>query len=145
MNASPFAAISGSSLGDLMEKRYATQRKLFSGMPVKTVTTTTDVDASGTKKESTSFVEVGDVQKSDMDPALFTIPAGYTKFDLKKLVNVGEQMKNAFEGLGQRKSNDARTATGTATTTDSTAANAPKPSAADQAKKAMGGLLKRRP
>jgi hypothetical protein len=145
VGASPFAALGGSSLGDMMEKRYAAQRKLFSGMPVKTVTTTTDVDASGTKKESMSFVEVGDVQKSDMDPALFAIPDGYTKFDMKQLMNVGAQMKNAFKGLGQRKSGEARGATGTAGTTDSTAANAPKPSAADQAKKAMGGLLKRRP
>jgi hypothetical protein len=33
-------------------------------------------------------------------------PEGYTKFDFKQFMNVGNQMKNAFKGMGQRKSNE---------------------------------------
>ena len=96
--ASPFAGVSATSVGALLEKRAAEQRRLFKGMPARTVTVTTDVKPGGERSEQTTTTEISDVVRGEMDPALFRVPDGYTKFDMKQMLNVSAQMKAALRG-----------------------------------------------
>ena len=96
--ASPFATVSATSVGALLERRAAEQRRLFKGMPARTVTVTTDVKPGGERSEQTTTTEISDVVRGDLDAALFRVPDGYTKFDMKQLLNVSAQMKAALRG-----------------------------------------------
>ena len=109
--ASPFATVGGTSLGSLLEKRAAEQRRLFKGMPARTVTTTTDVKAGGERTETRTSTEISNVVRADMDAALFRVPDGYSKFDMKSMMNVGAQLQNALRG----KTASAREGAGAAT------------------------------
>lgn len=96
--ASPFAAVGGTSLGALLEKRASEQRRLFQGMPARTVPTTTDVWPGGGHTETRTTTEIADVVRGDVDPALFRVPEGYTRFDMRQLLNVSAQLKGALRG-----------------------------------------------
>jgi hypothetical protein len=74
------------SVNELMQKRGDAQRKLFSGLPIKTVATTTETDADGQEAEATATTEIVDLKRVDLDPAAFRVPEGYTKVDLNRVV-----------------------------------------------------------
>jgi hypothetical protein len=99
----PLAGTTG-SLNDLMRRRAETQRKLFTGMPIKSTYKNTEVMGDGTKHESASTTEIVDLKKTDLDPALFRIPEGYTRVDLHAMMtDIGGQFKNALRGAGKDK------------------------------------------
>jgi hypothetical protein len=99
----PMAGSSG-SLNDLMRRRAETQRKLFTGMPIKSTYRSTETLGDGTKHESGSTTEIVDLKKTDLDPALFRIPEGYTRVDLQAMMtDLGGQFKNALRGAGKEK------------------------------------------
>lgn len=98
LGASPFSSIGGTSLSELLAKRTAEQRRLFKGMPARTVTTTTTVEPDEEKSVTVSTTEIADVSRADLDPALFRVPDGYAKFDMKQMMNVGAQLQSALRG-----------------------------------------------
>jgi len=74
------------TLGELIEKRAEAQRKLFKGLPIRTVAVTTETSADGTKQVTTSTTDILDLKRVDLDPAGFRVPEGYTRVDLSTLV-----------------------------------------------------------
>jgi hypothetical protein len=92
------------SLNDLMRRRAETQRKLFSGIAIKSTYKTTETLGDGTKHENGSTTEIVDLKKVDLDPALFRTPDGYTRVDLQAMMSdIGGQLKNALRGAGKDK------------------------------------------
>ena len=74
------------SVNELMQKRGDAQRKLFQGLPIKTVTTTKETNADGEVAEYTSTTEIIDLKRVDLDPAGFRVPEGYERVDVARLV-----------------------------------------------------------
>jgi hypothetical protein len=74
------------SVNELMRKRGDAQRKLFQGLPIKTVATTKETDADGQVTEATATTEIIDLKRVDLDPAAFRVPEGYAKVDVKRLM-----------------------------------------------------------
>jgi len=91
----------GGTMADLMKKRGDAQRKLFTGLPIKSVVKTTTTERDGTTREETSTSEIVDLKRIDIDVAAFRVPAGYAKMDMKSFMNVGNQMRNALRGAGK--------------------------------------------
>ena len=145
--ASPFAAVGGTSLGALLEKRAAEQRRLFRGMPARTVTTTTDVSAGGERTETRTTTEVADVVRGDLDAALFRVPEGYTRFDMRQLLNVSAQLKGALRGRANSATADATDSTSMLGAAKEGAAAGAKEGLRDGAREAAGrkirGIFKR--
>ena len=119
----------GGTMADLMKKRGDAQRKLFTGLPIKSVAKTTTTESDGTTKEETSTTEIVDLKRIDIDASAFKVPAGYTKMDMKSFMNVGNQLRGAFRGAGR--SSSAKPDDSTSLADD--VANAAK----DQAKQAV--------
>ena len=90
----------GGSLNDLMRKRGDAERKLFSGLPIKTMTKTVAVNTSGAREEDNSTMEILDLKKVNLEPSAFQIPAGYAQVDFKSMLNVGDQLRSALRGAG---------------------------------------------
>lgn len=86
----------GGTMSELMRKRGDAQRRLFTGLPLKTVATTTLTERDGTKHEETSVTEIVDLQRADLDAATFRVPDGYARMDMKAFLNVGNQLRNAL-------------------------------------------------
>jgi hypothetical protein len=120
------------TMADLMKKRGDAQRKLFSGLPIKSVVKTTATEADGSTKEETSVTEIVDLKKIAVDPSTFRVPAGYEKMDMKSFMNVGNQFRNALRGAGG-KSGGSASGKGEETSAADEVANAAK----DQAKEAV--------
>lgn len=93
----------GGTMADLMKKRGDAQRRLFTGLPIKSVVKTTSVERDGSTTEETSTTEIVDLKKIDVDPSAFRVPAGYAKMDMKALMNIGGQLRNALSGAGRGK------------------------------------------
>ncbi|MBA3670632.1 MAG: hypothetical protein H0W68_01240 [Gemmatimonadaceae bacterium] len=74
----------GGSAGDLIRRRGEAQRKLFTGFPVKTVSTTTFTERDGSTKAETATTEIIDLKRLDLDPAAFQVPAGYAKLTWRR-------------------------------------------------------------
>lgn len=114
---SPYAAVGGSSVNDLLSRRSAEQQRMFKGFPVKTVTTAEETAPDGSVEKTVTTTEVTDVQRGDFDAALFRVPEGYAPFDPRAFF--ANSMKEAAkEGV--------------------------KESAKDAVKGALGGFLKRK-
>jgi hypothetical protein len=151
-----------------MRKRGDAQRKLFTGLPLKSVTTSTMTDRDGSTQEETAVTEIVDLKRAELDAAAFQVPAGYAKLDMKAFMNVGNQLRNAFGGAGRKSGagttdsaggsiaddiakaakNAARSAADEAKQETKNAAKDEARGAADDAKAkakcALGGLLGRR-
>jgi hypothetical protein len=97
----------GGTMSDLMRKRGEAQRKLFSGLPLRSVVKSTSTERDGSVVEETTTTEVVDLKRVDLDPAAFRVPAGFTKFDMNSLTDLGKQ----FEKFG-RKSGKSTTSDG---------------------------------
>jgi hypothetical protein len=95
----------GGTMSDLMRKRGEAQRKLFSGLPLRSVVKSTSIERDGSTIEETTTTEIVDLKRVDLDPAVFRVPPGFTKMDLQSLTNLGAQL----EKFGRRpgKSNTA--------------------------------------
>jgi hypothetical protein len=88
----------GGTMSDLMKKRGDAQRKLFTGLPLRSVVKSTLVERDGSTKEETSTTEIVDLKRVDLDAAAFRVPAGFTKMDMRVLTNLGARL----EKLGGR-------------------------------------------
>ena len=148
----------GGTMGELLRKRGEAQRKLFSGMPMKSVAKSTIVEGDGTTTEETSTTEIVDLKRTDIDASVVRVPAGFTKTDLKSFFSLGNQMRGALHASTNK-------AAGTAKANDSTsfaddvansakdgakqgvdeakqeAKDAAKNAAKDKAKCAIGGMF----
>jgi hypothetical protein len=124
----------GGTLSELMRKRGDAQRKLFTGLPLKSVATSTMTERDGSTQEETSVTEIIDLKRADLDAAVFQVPAGYTKLDMKAFMNVGNQLRNAF-GAGRKSGASTVDSAGGSITDDiAKAAKDAARSAADEAK-----------
>ncbi|MDQ6886925.1 MAG: DUF4412 domain-containing protein [Gemmatimonadota bacterium] len=155
----------GGTVSDLMRKRGDAQRKLFKGLPIKAVTRTTTTERDGTAREDTTSTEILDLKRVNLDASLFQLPAGYTKLDMKAMMNIGNQMRNALKGVGKPGGMPAGSGDSTSMADDVAAAakaqaqqavdstkqgakdaakNAAKDAAKDKAKCALTGLFGRK-
>lgn len=122
----------GGTMSELLRKRGEAQRKLFSGMPMKSVAKSTMVESDGTTSEETSTTEIVDLKRTDIDASAVRVPAGFAKTDLKSFFSVGGQMRGALRARGTRPAGAARSGDSTSFADD--VAN----SAKDGAKQAVG-------
>jgi hypothetical protein len=102
----------GGTMSELMRKRGDAQRKLFTGLPLKSVTISTYTERDGTTTQDTTTTEIQDLKRVDLDPSMFTVPADYAKLDMKAFMNVGNQLKNALSGMGRKRGSDSSNANG---------------------------------
>ena len=125
----------GGTMSDLMRKRGDAQRKLFTGLPLKAVATTTSTERDGSTQEETSVTEIVDLKRVDLDASAFQVPAGYAKLDMKSFMNVGNQLRNALGGAGRKsRAGTADSAGGSMADDIAGAAKDAARSAADEAK-----------
>ena len=89
----------GGTMSDLMRKRGEAQRKLFTGLPLRSVVKSTSTERDGSVVEETTTTEIVDLKRVDLDPASFAVPAGFKKMDMSSFTNLGAQ----FEKLGRNK------------------------------------------
>lgn len=96
------------TVNELMQKRGDVQRKLFKGLPIKTVVTTTETTADG-QTEETSTTEIVDLKRVELDPATFRVPDGYAKVDLNTLVREAakEAVKESAKDAAKEGAKDA--------------------------------------
>lgn len=90
--------------GELMRKRSEAQLKLFKGLPVRTKWTSTE-EFEGKTTESGGQSDITDLQRVEMNPADFEVPADYTKVDLQSLEGMKASFRDALRSGG--KSNPA--------------------------------------
>lgn len=124
----------GGTLSELMRKRGDAQRKLFTGLPLKSVSTSTMTERDGSTSEETSVTEIVDLKRADLDASAFEVPAGYTKLDMKSFMNVGNQLRNALGGAGRKSGASANDSSGSMMDGLADAAKDVARSAADEAK-----------
>ncbi len=67
------------------------------GIPLKQVTETTVTDSKGKTQRSVQTMQVTAVDETRIEPAMFTVPAGYTE---KPLAPAGQPEQNAGENQG---------------------------------------------
>ncbi|MGI8496793.1 MAG: DUF4412 domain-containing protein [Gemmatimonadaceae bacterium] len=151
----------GGTVSDLIRKRGDEQRKLFKGLPIKTVSTTTATERDGTTKEDTTTTEILDLKQTTLDASAFQVPADYTKMDMQAFMNIGNQMRNALKGIGKPGAVAGQTGDSTSVADDIAAAakaqaqqavdstkqaakDAAKNAAKDKAKCALTGLFGRK-
>lgn len=136
----------GGTLNDLMKKRGDAQRKLFTGLPIRSVVKSTFTERDGTKHEETTTTDIVDLKKTDLDAANFRVPEGYTLLDMKALTAMGDQMGEALKGFGikEAKQEAKEGAKDAASDAAKDAAKSQADAAKDKAKCALGGLLGRK-
>lgn len=133
----------GGTFSELMRKRGDAQRRLFTGLPLKSVATSTMTERDGSTTEETSVTEIVDLQRVDLDASAFQIPAGYTKLDMKAFMNVGNQLRNALSGAGRNsRATKADSAGGSLADDLAGAAKDAAKSAADEAKQETKNAVK---
>ena len=148
----------GGTMGELLRKRGEAQRKLFSGLPMKSVARSTFVESDGTTTEDTSTTEIADLKRTDIDGSVVSVPAGFAKTDFKSFFSLGNQMRGALRAstnrsAGAAKANDSTSFAddvansakdGAKEAVDETkqeAKDAAKNAAKDKAKCALGGMF----
>lgn len=88
---------------ELMRKRAAAQQKLFNGIPVRSKWSNEETCPGREAKSSNGQTDITDIQKVDLDPADFKVPAGFTKFDMQSLEGMKASFKDALRGGGAKK------------------------------------------
>jgi hypothetical protein len=78
------------TVGDLVEKQGKARRKLFTGLPIRTMWQLTQSFGGGATASRTLTIDVLDLKRADLDPAAFQVPDGYIRFDLAARVNAVE-------------------------------------------------------
>ena len=120
--------------------------KMFDGVPVRSVTTTTSVNQKGEKTETVSTIEMTDFARGDIPASVFAAPAGYevktvTEADLARAAEEQKKQKEAqrasetAEGEGA----EAEGETADDASTKAAADTAKKESAKDAVKKKLKG------
>ncbi|MBL0169612.1 MAG: DUF4412 domain-containing protein [Gemmatimonadaceae bacterium] len=104
------------------EKEYG--RK---GMALRSTTWSTTTDGKGKVTTDIITMEVTDLKKGNVDPAVFKIPEGY------QVTNLSETMKAAQSAMDSAKG------------ADTTKGKGAKPSAGDAIKAGLGGMFKKKP
>jgi hypothetical protein len=97
------------------------------GMPLKTVTWSSQTDKKGKVTTDVMTMEVTDLKAGDIDAAMFEIPKGYEVVDLTKM------MADAKASMDSANAEAAKNGKGEE-----------KPSAKDALKKGLGGLIKKK-
>ncbi|MEJ7811083.1 MAG: DUF4412 domain-containing protein [Gemmatimonadaceae bacterium] len=119
----------GGGMQDLMDKMQAAQKQLFTGMPVKMVSTTVATDEKGTQSTTIATTEMSDFKSADIPASTFEVPAGYTKTEL------------AMPGAPAAGAPASSAATPKADSAGKTEAKKEDPK--DKLKKGLGGLIRR--
>jgi hypothetical protein len=78
------------TVGDLVEEQARARRKLFKGLPIRTMWQLTQTFDGGAKASRTLTIDVLDLKRGSLDPAAFRVPDGYTRFDLAARMNAVE-------------------------------------------------------
>jgi len=101
------------------------------GMALKSVTWSTQTDKKGKVTADTVTMEITDLKKGDLDPALFDIPKGYEVVDMSQMMaGVGAKM-DSLNAEAAKNETDAK--------------KDGKPSAKDAIKSGLGGMFKKKP
>ncbi|MDF2775260.1 MAG: hypothetical protein K0S86_4760 [Geminicoccaceae bacterium] len=152
--ANPFARmgsmrpVGGGAFSELMSKTAEATAKMGSGIPVKTVTTTTSTNDKGEKTTNVAMMEVTELKAGNVDDALLVPPSDYQVMDM------GEQTKAMAAQMEQQRAAQASQASQTGQPADAPPADsgpsvkqaaeqAAKEGAAQKVKKGLGGLLRR--
>jgi hypothetical protein len=156
--ANPFARmgsmrpVGGGAFAELMTKTAEATARMGSGIPVKTVTTTTSTNDKGEKTSNVATMEVTELKAGNVDDALLVPPSDYQVMDM------GEQTKAMAAQMEQQRAAQASPASQAgqpagATPADSgpsvkeaakqSAEQAFKDGAAQKVKKGLGGLIRR--
>jgi hypothetical protein len=98
----------GGTMGELLRRRGEAQRKLFSGMPIRSVAKSTIVESDGTTTEETSTTEIVDLKRTDIEASAVRVPAGFAKTDFKSFFSLGGQMRGALRASGTRSAGAAK-------------------------------------
>ena len=109
------------------------QRKYGDGFALRTITYATNKDDKGTVRTDTVRMDVVDIARGPVDPAIFEIPAGYQTVDTRQIASAIDSARRANGDTGSL--GDAM---------KKGAADGAAQSAADKAKSALGGLFGRR-
>ena len=148
----------GGTMSELLRRRGEAQRKLFTGLPMKSVTKSTVVESDGTTREETGTTEIVDLERKDIDAAALRVPAGFTKTDLQSFFSVGNQVRGALRAKANQSTGAARSSDSTSFADDLTnsardgakqgvdeakqeAKDATKNAAREKAKCALGGMF----
>jgi hypothetical protein len=156
--ANPFARmgsvrpVGGGAFAELMTKTAEATAKMGSGIPVKTVTTTTSTNDKGEKTSNVATMEVTELKAGNVDDALLVPPSDYQVMDM------GEQTKAMAAQMEQQRAAQASQASQAGQPADAAPADsgpsvkdaakqaaeqAAKEGAAQKVKKGLGGLLRR--
>lgn len=98
------------------------------GLPLKTVTWSTQTDKKGQVTTDQITMEVTDLKSGSIDPSMFEIPKGYEVMDMAQMM---ADAKAAAESEGGESGKEAKAEE--------------KTSGKDAIKKGLGGLLKKKP
>ena len=112
-------------------------KKLFVGVPVRSVSHTTTVNQKNEKTETVSTIEMTDFRRGDVPASVFAMPAGYTDHTVTEadMAKAREEQARAADSAKAANARDAE-----AEPADSAAA---KPSVKDAAKSRLRGVLRR--
>ena len=131
----------GGTASELLRRRGEAQRKLFSGLPLKSVATVTTTEADGTTATETTTTEITELRRVDLDPSAFAIPPGFRKVDFNQFANLGARLRGA---VGDRAREDSARASDAAKDAATDAARAKTTEAKDRAKCALGRFMKKK-
>jgi len=97
------------------------------GMPLKTVTWSSQTDKKGKVTTDVMTMEVTDLKAGDIDASVFEIPKGYEVVDLTKMMADAKASMDSANAAGGKNGKGEE-----------------KPSAKDALKKGLGGLIKKK-
>jgi hypothetical protein len=153
--ANPFARmgsmrpVGGGSFAELMSKTAEATARMGSGIPVKTLTTTTSTNDKGEKTTNVATMEVTELKAGNVDDALLVPPADYQVMDMGAQTKaMAEQMEQAKAAQGAQAGEPAEAAKpdsgpSAKDAAKATAEQAAKDAAAQKVKKGLGGLFRR--
>lgn len=150
--ANPFARlgsarpVGGGAFAELMSRTAEATAQMGTGIPVKTLTTTTSTNDKGEKTTNVATMEVTELHAGNVDDAMLVPPADYQVMDM------GAQTKAMAEQAQQARAAQAAQASETAKPDSGPSAKEPAKTTPEQAakdamtqgvKKGLGGLFRR--
>jgi hypothetical protein len=137
---------------DFRRQLAAVNEKLSAGALLRSVGRSVSTDEKGKQTVTTSTMEVTNVQRGPIAAAVFEIPKGYEEVPMPfaELAALGDSVdaakaREASEGAAKgEKAEDKVDAAGVKDAAAEAAKEAGKAKAADEAKKKLGGLLKKK-
>lgn len=157
--ANPFARlgsmrpVGGGAFAELMSRTAEATAKMGTGIPVRTLTTTTSTNDKGETTTNVATMEVTELKAGNVDDALFVPPTDYQVLDMgaqtKAMAQQMEQAKATQPAQGGQPAADARPDSAPSVKDAATdaakndAAQAAKDAATRGVKKGLGGLFRR--